>query len=305
MFCALSIVKGMEIKMGKWAIAGMIYVTVVIFGFQAYNKWIAGDDVAANHVQNMGEHNNNMDAMENAKHSSDETGGHAEEVSHSHGEGLSHNEGSEVNVFVFNDRNNIKILLKDKVGNPIDKLKVNHEKKLHLIIVDEKLQKFYHLHPNRTGEGAYSITYPLPNGYYKAFVDIKPESYAYQVEPVPFVVGTPSTSSHGQSLEPDSTFTKTVDGEEVTLNVSSIKVGKDVKLSFHLDKTHVTPYLGAMGHVVILDEYGKKFLHVHPSNDTVPIFETTFERPGIYKIWAEFKQNGKVRAFPFVIEVKE
>ncbi|MFF2447786.1 hypothetical protein ACFVSW_11865 [Neobacillus sp. NPDC058068] len=59
-----------------------------------------------------------------------------------------------------------------------------------------------------------------------------------------------------------------------------------------------------MGHVVILNEYGKEFLHVHPSNENKPTFETSFDKPGIYKIWAEFKQNGKVRAFPFVFEIK-
>jgi hypothetical protein len=53
-----------------------------------------------------------------------------------------------------------------------------------------------------------------------------------------------------------------------------------------------------MGHVVILDENAQDFLHVHPANDREPIFETQFKQPGIYKIWAEFKQNGKVRAFP-------
>lgn len=29
--------------MKKWAIAGILYVTVVILGFQDYDKWIAKD----------------------------------------------------------------------------------------------------------------------------------------------------------------------------------------------------------------------------------------------------------------------
>jgi len=74
--------------------------------------------------------------------------------------------------------------------------------------------------------------------------------------------------------------------------------------NFELDKTNLTPYFRAMGHVVILDESAQNFLHVHPLNDQEPIFETEFQKPGIYKIWAEFKQNGKVRAFPFVVEIK-
>jgi P-type Cu+ transporter len=295
--------------MRKWALAGMLYVTVVILGFQVYDTYFAKEDGAAQ-VQEMGnmdgqekreatENMNKMDAMEDTEHNSEE-----EEDEHGHERDTSHSEDSQVNAFVLNDENQIKIFLKDKAGNPIDELEVNHEKILHLIIVDEQLQKYYHIHPEQTGEGEFTIGYPLPDGYYKAFIDIKPTSLTYKVEPVPFVVGMPNNDAHGHALVPDTTFTKKVDGEQVTLQISSFKVGETVKLSFDLDQTNLTPYLGAMGHVVILDEYGKKFLHVHPSNDTEPIFETTFDTPGIYKIWAEFQQNGKVRAFPFVIEIK-
>lgn len=305
--------------MRKWAIAGMLYVTLVIVGFQAYDKWFADEKTTAAQagMQDMGSKNSkgnkenveSMDDMGSEDHGTEaeETSAHGEEGSHGHDGGSSHSEGSQVNAYVYNDQNTIKIYLKDKAGNPVDNLEVNHEKILHLIIVDEQLQKYYHVHPERTGKGEFTIGNLLPEGYYKAFIDIKPKSLAYEVEPVPFVVGSPAvnTAAHGHALEPDTDFTKIVDGEKVTMNISSFKAGENVTLTFDLDRTNLTPYLGAMGHVVILDEYGKKFLHVHPSNDTDTIFETTFSKPGIYKIWAEFKQNGKVRAFPFVIEVKE
>lgn len=174
-----------------------------------------------------------------------------------------------------------------------------------MIIVDEQLQKYYHVHPERTGTGEFTIGNNLPDGFYKAFIDIKPKNIAYEVEAVPFIVGNPSTPAHVHGLEPDTAFSRTVDEETVKLNISSFNPGEPVTLTFDLDQTNLTPYLGAMGHVVILDAYGKKFLHVHPTNDKEPIFETEFEKPGIYKIWAEFQQNGIVRAFPFVIEIKE
>ncbi|MED4785167.1 hypothetical protein [Brevibacillus choshinensis] len=75
-------------------------------------------------------------------------------------------------------------------------------------------------------------------------------------------------------------------------------------VTFDLVKTNLTPYLGALGHVVILDESAQQYLHVHPAHQEEAIFETQFEQPGLYKIWAEFKQNGKVRAFPFVVQIK-
>lgn len=290
--------------MRKWAIAGILYVTVVIFGFQAYDKWVAEDQNTTAQAKNNG---GKMEMDEN-KRNQEMSEGHQEEEkgsTHGHEMAAGNHEGSEVNAFVQTDKNNIKIFLKDKAGNPIDELEVNHEKELHLIIVDEQLQKYYHVHPERTGKGEFTIKNTLRDGFYKAFIDIKPTNFAYKVEPVPFIVGNPDEKSHGHELIPETKFSKTVDGETVTLNVSSFKAGKSVTLSFDLDQTNLTPYLGAMGHVVILDEYGKEFLHVHPSNDKEPIFETSFAKPGIYKIWAEFKQNGKVRAFPFVIEIKE
>ncbi|MFD2445036.1 hypothetical protein ACFSO7_13785 [Bacillus sp. CGMCC 1.16607] len=301
--------------MRKWAVAGMLYVTVVIFGFQAYNKWIADEEQVAQadigdmgDMQNMKEADNGSEKTESSGHEESSVDSHEEneaEGSHGHESNHSQSEGSQVNAFVFNDKDIIKIFLKDKSGNPVDDLKINHEKVFHLILVDEQLQKYYHVHPERTAKGEFAIKNSLPDGYYKAFIDIKPNNFTYEVEPVSFVVGTPTSESHGHELVPDTTFSKTVDGEKVTLNVSTFKANTNVKLSFELDQKNLTPYLGAMGHVVILDEYGKKFLHVHPANDTEPLFETKFDKPGIYKIWAEFQQNGRVRAFPFVIEVTE
>ncbi|TKC18336.1 hypothetical protein [Robertmurraya kyonggiensis] len=300
--------------MRRWAIAGMLYMTIVIFCFQFYNERIAKDDTSV--AQAEGQDKQGMKGMENMEETNTEDHGSEESVSgehgeeegesdHSHGSDSTHEEGSQVNAFVVNDKENIKIFLKDKAGNPVDELKVNHEKILHLIMVDEQLQKYYHVHPERTGKGEFTISNNLPDGFYKAYVDIKPKNLAYEVEAIPFVVGNPDSSTHGHPLEIDTDFTKSVDGETVKLNISSFRANIPVQLSFELDETNLTPYLGAMGHVVILDEYGKKFLHVHPTNDDEPVFETTFEKPGVYKIWAEFKQNGKVRAFPFVIEVKE
>ncbi|MFT4417081.1 hypothetical protein ACLM5H_24790 [Fredinandcohnia humi] len=306
--------------MRKWAMAGMLYVTAVILGFQGYNTWVVDEESttvqAMDDMGKMGgeemESSKEMDEMGemDTDHGTEETetvghGGEEDEEKHSHDSTSSNHGESQVNAFVSNDKQSIKIALKDKAGNPVDELEVTHEKLLHLVIVDEQLQKYYHVHPENQGNGVFSIENMLPEGYYKAFIDIKPKNLEYNVEPVPFVVGNPNPVTHGHELVPDTTLSRTVEEETVTLSMSSYKANTDVKLTFDLDETNLTPYLGAMGHVVILDEYGKKFLHVHPSNNNETVFETKFDKPGIYKIWAEFKQNGKVRAFPFVIEIQE
>jgi hypothetical protein len=275
--------------MDKRVMAAILYVAVLIGGFTVYDQFFAvGKQTAAAET-----------------HNSD--GNHAEKNGDSHETGDdSHHEGSsEVNAFVQADQDELKIFLKDKAGNPVNELEVNHEKLLHFIIVDETKQKYYHLHPEQTGKGEFRTANILPEGFYKAFIDIKPKNLAYHVAPVPFVVGHPSVAANNQGLKPDNTLTQHIDGETVTLHMSSFQTNQPVTLEFDLDKTNLTPYLGAMGHVVILDENTQKYLHVHPANDHDPVFETEFQQPGIYKIWAEFKQNGKVRVFPFVVEIKE
>ncbi|WP_134687329.1 hypothetical protein [Brevibacillus migulae] len=277
--------------MDKWIVATLLYLTVLIGGFTFYEEFVSDDKQAASAeaVHGGGGDNHAVAAGE----------------SHGHQGEAKHGTHSEVNVFVQSDEKELKIFLKDKAGNPVEQLEVNHEKRLHFIVVDERLQQYHHLHPEQTGKGEFRIANPLPAGFYKAFVDIKPTNMAYQVAPVPFVVGQPGHSAeYHAGLVPDEAFTRTVEGESVSLQLSAFQPNVPVTLKFELDQTNLTPYLGAMGHVVILDEHAQTFLHVHPANDQEPVFETQFTQPGVYKIWAEFKQGGKVRAFPYVVEIK-
>lgn len=274
--------------MDKWVLAAFLYVAILIGGFTVY------EDLRENDKQ--------VAAAE--MHQSSESHSEKNEDQHGH-ESSSHEENSsEVHTYVQAEKGDIKIFLKDKSGNPVHDLEVNHEKLLHFIVVDEQLQKYYHLHPEQTGNGQFRIKTSLPDGFYQAFIDIKPKNKSYHVTPVPFVVGNPSISDQNEGLTPDSELTQQVDGETVTLSMSSFHTNEPVTLSFGLDQSGLRPYLGALGHVVILDDAAQQYLHVHPTDEKKPVFETRFQKPGIYKVWAEFNQNGKVRAFPFVVEIK-
>lgn len=294
--------------MKKWGIAAVLYLALVIGGYSVYAEWFAEEKQPESHGHNQSSSYGASKSQEQRVPHGESHGhidyGEGNNSGHHHGSGLAHEGSSEVSVFVQSDQDELKIFLKDKSGNPVEDLEVNHEKLLHLIIVDDQLHKYYHIHPEQTGRGEFTIGNNLPDGFYKAFVDIKPKNLAYHAAPVPFIVGNPGMSTHSHGLQPDKTLSKNVEGENAKLTMSSFKANKPVTLTFDLDKTNLTPYLGAMGHVVILDENAQNFLHVHPENDKDTVFETQFEKPGIYKIWAEFRQNGKVRAFPFVVEIK-
>jgi hypothetical protein len=67
------------------------------------------------------------------------------------------------------------------------------------------------------------------------------------------------------------------------------------------------PYLGAVGHVVILSEDTEQYLHVHPVEELAKgpeaRFVTSFPKAGRYKVWAQFQRNDKVMTVSYVVEV--
>jgi len=269
--------------MKKWAISAIVYLLVVIGCYTFY-------DVYFNKEADHGETNTH------------EASTSAEEHGHGHEEGEV--KAGEVKTTIVYNKGKITIVLNDENGKPVDDLKVNHEKLLHLIVVDEHLDQYLHLHPEKVGEGRFELTQELKDGAYKAFIDIKPEKLNYHVTPVAFTVGKLQDSHSHNKLNADQSFAKTIDGKTAEMEVSSFEPQKPVTLTFKVDESSLEPYLGAAGHVVILNETADRYLHVHPVNENEPVFETQFDQPGMYKIWAEFKQDGKIRVFSYVIEIK-
>ncbi|OCA92232.1 hypothetical protein [Pseudobacillus wudalianchiensis] len=271
--------------MKKWAIAAILYLISVVGVYTIYDHVTSkGKSVSSevNHQQN--------------EHEA------AKEAAHDHHEKVPPVK-SDVKASIEYENKHVTIMLQDQKGNPVDDLEVNHEKLLHLIVVDEGLEQYWHLHPQRIGAGKFQVEQELKKGTYKAFVDIKPKKLSYHVSPLEMVIGAPSSHGHAPTIIPDKDLTKTVGNETVKMNMSAHTAGTPVTLTFDLDEEKIEPYLGAMGHVVILDEQAENYLHVHPLEGEAPVFETQFKQPGIYKVWAEFKQDGKVRVYPYVIEI--
>lgn len=278
--------------MKKWGLSAIIYLGIVIAGYAAYDSFFAEKETAASHKE---EHTAAKGTVEDQDSHNNE--------SHAHPEGAQSK--NEVNVQVMEADNQMYITLQDNEGNPVRDLEINHEKLLHLIVVDEHLENFYHLHPEEIEPGKFKVKTKLEEGVYKAFVDIKPENLAYQVEAKTFTVGNAAKSTHSHaSLVVDKDLVKTIDGQKASLSTTDLAVNQPITLTFDVHGAKLTPYLGAMGHVVILDEEAKEYIHVHPSDDNAPVFETEFSHPGLYKIWAQFQKDGKILTFPYVIEVK-
>lgn len=207
----------------------------------------------------------------------------------------------------------IQIQVEDSNGKPVENFDIIHTKKLHVIAVNKDLSYFNHIHPEPKGKGLFEVKTQFPaGGEYKLFADFVPTG------------GTATTKSQwvkveGQTasfvpVQPDSQLTKLIDGKEITLTIDQLQAGKEATLNFHIKDqksnqpiTNLQQYLGAVGHVVILTEDAKEYLHVHPMDEksTGPDakFMTTFPKSGTYKIWGQFQHEGKVISVPFVVKV--
>ncbi len=173
------------------------------------------------------------------------------------------------------------------------------------------------------------------------FHDFTPSGVGNQV--VPTTLRVEGTSPPRAPLKVDSSSTKQVDGYAVTLDTAgAIYAGHEAVLSYYISRdgrpvTDLEPYLGATGHLVVISQDLKQFVHSHPlgeehqgggrhgddehgsrghdehsehggvavgSKRTVLTFHAQFPEPGLYKVWAEFKHQGRIITVPFVIAVE-
>ena len=216
-----------------------------------------------------------------------------------------HSEFSEVKVEANYHNGYITVQVTDDEGKIVE-LEKTHEKQMHLIIVSKDLETFLHVHPNELKSGHFEIETELRPDQYFAFVDINPKCKTYWIEPIKISVDNDSgyQSVNVSELSNDSKLTKEINGKKVTLSHSDLNFGKTVTLAFDVNGEKPLPYLGALGHVVIIDKQVEKFIHVHPLSDDVTEFQAHFPRPGIYKLWAEFNLTDiGVMVFSFVLEV--
>jgi Cupredoxin-like domain len=219
------------------------------------------------------------------------------------------------------------LTLKDLQGAGVKELEIVHEKPMHLIVVSEDLNEFYHIHPEPQADGSLTTNFTFPNGgKYRLYADFKPKGAAQSVRDFPLQVS--GNISPPQELKADGVREKTVDGVRVVMESGELESNKETTLNFTLYDavssefaSGIEKYLGESAHFVIISQDLKNFVHAHPvsmenvkANDArmanVPpnsVFgaHVTFPTDGLYKIFVEFKRSGKVSVAPFVVNVKK
>ncbi|MBN8555457.1 MAG: hypothetical protein J0L93_08435 [Deltaproteobacteria bacterium] len=183
----------------------------------------------------------------------------------------------------------------------------SHTQLVHAFLVDQTLTQFRHEHPEWDGK-AWVLKTNLENGgSYKLWIQAKVKNgNEVTLSKALKVSGTPARA---QGFLPK--LQSEVDNVVVKLAGDAVKAGEQSTLKFSVSRKDGSPlklesYLGAAAHVVAIHEKNDEMAHMHPLNEeAVSPFEThaAFEKPGNYRIWAQFKENGKLLTIPFTLQV--
>lgn len=214
----------------------------------------------------------------------------------------------------------------DDQGNTLKDFEITHTKLLHLIIVRKDLAYFQHVHPEfdqTTGQfRLFDLTFPA-DGEYRIFADFAAVGGQKDSSGMP-LMATPSedvlvgnTANYSPQPIGSQERSKTFEGYQVTLSTSkALESGAESMLTFDLKQngkavTDLQPYLGALGHSVILREGNLDFIHAHPMEDVSAKqngkvdFMVDFPEAGIYKVFTQFQRGGKVFTTDFVVSVAQ
>jgi YHS domain-containing protein len=225
----------------------------------------------------------------------------------------------------------------------VPKFELTHQELMHFMMMSDDMRWFEHQHPYRDADGLFHFTWTFPHpGLYDLFFDYTPADGDNQVQRLTLDVGpgthkpkTPKLPAMASSIEASgmaialSRQPKALhSGDTVlfTYTFTDKKTGRPV--------SDMQPFIGAMGHLMIVRDDRKTFKHTHvvggvakgsyqavmlqmtqaghslvvtPDMDTPtgPKFTFKFTLPpaGNYMTWAQFMHDNKVVTAPFALHV--
>ena len=171
-------------------------------------------------------------------------------------------------------------------GDVLRDYDVEHEKRLHLILVSRPLGRFVHVHPRQRADGAWAAALRLPqSGSYRVFAD-----FATEGERRTLGVDLDATGQIDVAAKP-SEYDVELHGQGDELDFTVRRDGKRVA---------VEPYLGARGHLVVLREGDLAYIHAHADEDRLA-FEVPYPSAGRYRLFLQFKVGGSVETATFEV----
>lgn len=208
-----------------------------------------------------------------------------------------------------------------KTGKPLgpDDVAIAHTKKVHLLIIDQSLSDYHHIHPTpgaKAGEWVFDFK-PQFAADYRIWADIVPIGGSQQYVSAAINAG----SKPAPALSSNIVQQVKVDGLSFSLSFNGpLKAGQDVMGNVAIIDavsdapfTQLEPIMGAFGHIVAFAGDWDSIEHVHPrgkeptSKDErrgpVLSFHMKPEKSGIMKIFVQTQVNGKDVFAPFTVKV--
>jgi hypothetical protein len=188
-------------------------------------------------------------------------------------------------------------------GRTVRDFDVEHDRRMHLIVVRRDLTGFQHLHPEMAPDGTWTTSLELAEpGSYRLFADFKSAGASRTLGADVHVAGR----FEPRDLPHPSDRATTGDGYEVRL----AEDGGELRFTVYAGGRRVDdiePYLGARGHLVALREGDLAFLHVHPESESTEggdiRFRVEYPSPGRYRLFLQFKHEGRVHTAAFTQEL--
>jgi hypothetical protein len=195
-----------------------------------------------------------------------------------------------------------------------------HTKKIHVLMVDQTLTDYQHLHPTSDPTDPEIFTYtitPRKVGAYRVWVDITLNNKTHEVIPS-YIRGNTRTDD-----VIDRQIVMQTQQADISASLkfapSSLVVGNAVMGTVELTDgsgnplKDLAPIMGAYGHIVAINEDRKTLAHIHPLGDEPTTAEQLGASPltfhlepkatGITKIFVQIQRAGVISILPFSVNV--
>ena len=197
-------------------------------------------------------------------------------------------------------------------------LAYTHTKQIHLLLIDESLEDYHHIHPQSEEMGKVYRFYfsPKNSGDYRAYAEVVPKRTRRQL------IASNDLKVEGPS-EVQNFYRKTNDIQgvlnfQLTEVPEKLKVNQDYRFKLKIldndgNKASLEKIMSAKAHMVAFDAERRGFAHMHPMEDILIETEEDDDlsflfnvpRKGWYRLFAQVQKNGESVYARFDLKVSE
>ncbi len=190
-------------------------------------------------------------------------------------------------------------------------LVITNTKILHFIAYDPSRNEFNHVHPSFDGK-VWNVTLSLlANGNYFFWAQ------GQLIDGTEFSTVVKAQIANGKPEIPVVPLVETRKATDKNtafqLSNTKLKAGAMAMIDFVISRddgkpVQLTPYLGAMAHIIAVSPDGDELLHVHPTAGSKPntgMIHTTFPSAGDFRVWIQLVDRGELKTIPLSLVVSK